>query len=128
MEVNVDNDNFFNLDALAGGIDRNLAPGIDTTIFSGDLAMISVVRFEPGSKGEIHSHPEEQWGLCQSGTGVRIQDGKRVHVAAGDFWLTPGGIKHGMEAGEKGLVVVDIFAPPRGSYKTEGSGFSAAEK
>lgn len=121
-------DNFFNLNNLEGGIKRNLAPGIDTSIYVGDQAMVSVVRFEPGSTGEIHSHPEEQWGFCQSGNGFRIQDGERVAVGAGDFWLTPGGIEHGMEAGEDGMVVVDVFAPPRGSYKTEGSGFAATEK
>ena len=121
-------DNFFNLNTLQGGIDRNLAPGIDTSIFLGDQAMISVVRFEPGSTGQIHSHPEEQWGFCQSGHGIRIQDGERVAVKSGDFWLTPGGIKHGMEAGDKGMMVIDVFAPPRGDYKTAGSGFSASEE
>lgn len=122
------NSNFFNLNTLEGSIERNLAPGLNTSIFVGEQAMVSVVRFEPGSVGEIHSHPEEQWGFCQSGHGIRIQDGERVAVKAGDFWLTPGGIEHGMEAGDEGMKVVDVFAPPRGSYKTEGSGFAAAEK
>ena len=128
MENKVGNSNFFNLNTLDGGIERNLAPGIDTSIFVGEQAMISVVHFEPRSVGEIHSHPEEQWGICQSGHGIRIQDGERVAVKAGDFWLTPSGIKHGMEAGDEGMIVIDVFAPPRGSYKTAGSGFSASEK
>ncbi len=119
---------FFNLKTLQGGIERNLAPGVDTSIFVGDQAMISVVRLEPGSVGKIHSHPEEQWGICQSGHGIRIQDGERVAVKAGDFWLTPGGIKHGIEAGNEGMMVIDVFAPPRQSYKTAGSGFSGSEK
>lgn len=119
---------FFHLDRLEGGIARNLAPGVDTTIFSGDQAMISVVRFKPDSKGSIHRHPEEQWGICRSGGGVRIQDGERIPVRAGDFWLTPGGVPHGMEAGEEGMVVIDVFAPPRGSYKEGGSGFSVSKE
>ena len=114
---------FFNLDSLEGGIDRDLAPGLVTSIFAGSQAMISVVRFEPGSKGDIHDHPEEQWGICRAGSGVRIQDGKQVAVRAGDFWLTPGGVPHGMEAGDEGMTVIDIFAPPRGAYTTAGSGF-----
>jgi hypothetical protein len=32
-----------------------------------------------------------------------------------------------MEAGGDGMVVIDVFAPPRGSYKTAGSGFAAGE-
>ncbi len=119
---------FFNLNTLEGGIERNLAPGIDTSIFVGDQAMISVVRFEPGSVGKIHSHREEQWGICQTGHGIRIQEDERVAVQAGDFWQTPGGMKHGMEAGDEGMVVIDVFAPPRASYKTAGSGFSGAEE
>ena len=116
---------FFNLNTLEGGIDRELAPGLVTTIFAGDQAMISVVRFEPGSKGQVHEHPEEQWGICREGSGVRIQDGKRIEVKAADFWLTPGGTPHGMGAGDEGMVVIDIFAPPRGAYKSAGSGFTA---
>jgi quercetin dioxygenase-like cupin family protein len=99
-----------------------------SNIFFGDNAMISIVEIEPDTAGKMHSHPEEQWGICQSGHGIRIQDGVRVVVKAGDFWLTPGGIKHGMEAGDEGMMVVDVFAPPRASYKTAGSGFSGAEE
>ncbi len=121
------NSNFFNFDTLIGGLERNLAPGIDTSIFIGDQAMVSVVQFEPNSTGEIHSHPEEQWGFCLSGHGIRIQDGERVLVKQGDFWLTPGDVNHGMEAGDEGMKVIDVFAPPRGSYKTAGSGFSASQ-
>ena len=118
------NANFFNINTLENGIERNLALGIDTTIYVGEQAMISVVRFEPGSVGKIHDHPEEQWGICQSGSGIRIQDGERIAVSKGDFWLTPGGVPHGMEAGDNGLVVIDVFAPPRDSYRKAGSGFA----
>ena len=118
---------FFNLSSLKNGIDRALAPGVDTTIFPGDQAMISVVRFKPRAKGRVHEHPEEQWGICYAGHGVRIQDGERVAVRAGDFWLTRGGTPHGMEAGDDGMVVIDVFAPPRGAYKSAGSGFAASD-
>lgn len=120
-------EHFFNIHDLKGGLDRNLAPGIDTTIFCGDQAMISVVRLGPGTKGQIHSHPEEQWGICQSGSGVRVQDGARIPVKAGDFWLTPGDVPHGIEAGEDGLVVMDLFAPPRDAYRKAGAGFAGSD-
>ena len=118
--------NFFNLDTLEGGIERELGPGIKTTIYAGEQAMISVVRLDPGAVGQIHHHPEEQWGICRSGNGVRIQEGERIAVKAGDFWCTPGNVPHGIEAGEEGMVVVDVFAPPRGAYKTAGSGFASS--
>ncbi len=118
---------FFNLDTLEGGITRELAPGITTSIFAGEQAMVSVVRFAPDARGTIHEHPEEQWGICREGSGVRIQNGERIDVKAGDFWITPGGTAHGMEAGVDGMVVIDVFAPPRGAYTKSGSGFAASE-
>ena len=65
-------DLFFNIDDPKGGISRELAPGINTTIYTGDQAMISVVRFDPNSRGKMHEHTEEQWGYCVSGSGEAL--------------------------------------------------------
>ncbi|MEQ8356083.1 MAG: cupin domain-containing protein [Kiloniellaceae bacterium] len=119
---------FFNIDSARGGISRELAPGITTTIFSGEHAMISVVKFESKARGTLHHHPEEQWGHCLSGSGVRFQGGDEVPVKPGDFWRTPGNLAHTMAAGEEGMVVMDIFAPPRRAYRKPGTGFASAEK
>lgn len=118
-------DTFFNFADLSAGIARTLAPGIDTAVFAGDQAMLSVVSFEPDSEGSIHHHPEEQWGVMLEGSGTRIQDGIEVPVAPGDFWRTPGGVPHGFRAGPEGARVLDIFAPPREAYRKAGSGFEA---
>lgn len=118
------NENFFNLDALEQGIFRELAEGMTTRVFPGDEAMISVVRIEPGKAGNIHSHPQEQWGFCVRGSGTRTQGGKIIEVGAGDFWRTPGNIEHGFSAGPDGAVIFDVFAPPREEYTKSGSGFS----
>lgn len=116
-------ENFFNLDARDQGLERQLAEGMSTRIFSGSDAMISVVRIEPGRAGERHSHPQEQWGLCVRGSGLRWQDGEEIEVRAGDFWRTPGGVEHGFTAGPDGALIYDVFAPPRDEYKTAGRGF-----
>lgn len=83
-------ENFFSLTDLSQGIARELAPGVNTHVFAGDQAMLSVVELAPNAKGSIHSHPEEQWGLMLAGSGVRIQGGVDHPVKAGDFWRTPG--------------------------------------
>lgn len=114
---------FFNFADLSDGVARTLAPGIDTRVFAGDQAMLSVVSFEPLSTGSIHSHPEEQWGVLLEGSGIRIQAGIEVPVGTGDFWRTPGGVEHGFRAGPEGARVLDIFAPPRDAYRQAGSGF-----
>ena len=118
-------ENFFRIDAPDGGIARELAPGITTTIFPGDQAMVSIVRVAPGAKGTLHHHPEEQWGHCLEGSGTRIQGDTRVEIGPGDLWRTPGGTPHTVEAGAQGLVIMDIFAPPRAAYSKPGSGFAA---
>ena len=114
---------FFNLDDETQGIVRELGPGLMTRIFVGDQAMLSVVTVEANAEGQIHSHPQEQWGVLLEGGGVRIQDGVEHTVNAGDFWRTPGGVPHGVRAGDKGMRALDIFSPPRDEYKKAGSGF-----
>ena len=116
-------ENFFNVDAMEQGIRRTLSEGMETRVFSGDSAMISIVRVGADQSGKLHSHPEEQWGFLFRGSGVRIQDGKEIAVSAGDFWRTPGNVEHGFRAGPEGAVVFDVFAPPREDYKKPGSGF-----
>jgi quercetin dioxygenase-like cupin family protein len=113
---------FFNIDALDQGIFRELADGMTTRVFPGEQAMISIVRIEPDKQGRIHSHPQEQWGFCVRGSGLRTQQGEVVQVSAGDFWRTPGDVEHGFTAGPDGAVIFDVFAPPREEYKNPGSG------
>ncbi len=116
--------NFYNLDDPDQGIHRDLAPGLSTRIFVGDQSMLSVVTIEPFAVGEVHSHPQEQWGILLDGDGVRIQDGEETAIKAGDFWLTPGGTPHGIRAGANGARVLDVFSPPRDEYAKGGAGFA----
>ena len=118
--------NFFRLDDEAQGVARELAPGVTTRIFPGEHAMLSVVRIKPGHRGEMHHHPEEQWGVCLEGSATRFQGDEAIAVRKGDFWRTPAGVPHTMQAGSEGCTVLDVFAPPREAYRAPGSGFGAA--
>jgi quercetin dioxygenase-like cupin family protein len=116
-------DEFHNLHDEAGGLARELGPGVTTRIFPGDRAMLSVVTIAPNTAGTLHDHPEEQWGVLLEGSAVRIQGGEEIAVRKGDFWRTPGGVPHTMRAGPEGCRVLDIFAPPRDAYRKAGKGF-----
>ena len=116
---------FYNLNDPTQGLHRVLGPGLETRIFVGDQAMLSVVTIAPNAEGTVHSHPQEQWGVLLEGSGVRIQNGKEFPVAEGDFWRTPGGVPHGLRAGAKGARVLDIFSPPRDEYRRGGEGFES---
>lgn len=113
----------FNLYDEQQGIPRQLAEGIQARVFAGDKLMLSVVRLAPHSTGQVHSHPEEQWGVLLEGECVRIQNGQEIAVKAGDFWHTPGGVAHGIRTGAGGAVVLDVFSPPRPEYRKSGRGF-----
>lgn len=115
--------NFFNVDDHEQGIFRQLAEGMETRVFPGDQAMISIVQIGPNRCGRLHSHPEEQWGFCFRGGGFRTQDGIETPVSTGDFWRTPGGVEHSFRAGPEGATVYDVFAPPRADYTKPGEGF-----
>jgi len=114
---------FHNIDDLDTGIKRVLGEGISTRIFCGQQAMFSVVTIEPNTKGQIHAHPQEQWGFLVEGSGIRIQGGEEIVIKKGDFWQTPGGVDHGIIGGPNGAKVLDVFSPPRDEYKISGSGF-----
>ena len=116
---------FFNLDDLSQGLQRALGPGLQTRIFVGDQSMLSLVSFEPNAEGQIHSHPEEQWGVLLEGSGVRTQAGEAFAVKAGDFWRTPSDVPHGFKAGSEGARILDIFSPPREAYRKAGAGFAS---
>lgn len=109
------------------GTHRRLADGLNARILAGENSMLSIVTIDPHSSGELHSHPEEQWGLCLEGECIRIQAGEEYHATAGDFWHTPGGTEHAIETGEAGALVLDVFAPPRPEYRSEGDGFATDE-
>jgi quercetin dioxygenase-like cupin family protein len=119
-------DEFHNIDDAKGAIVRELAPGLTARIFSGEQAMLSIVSVAPNAKGEVHHHPQEQWGLLLEGSGIRFQGDEQISVKKGDFWRTPGNVPHALQAGPDGARVLDIFSPPRPEYKKAGSGFSGS--
>lgn len=117
---------FHNVDDPSDGLFRELGAGLRTRIFAGEHAMLSVVTIDPNAQGQLHSHPEEQWGVLLEGSAVRIQGNEEIRVKKGDFWRTPGNVPHTMRAGPEGARVLDIFSPPRPEYKKPGSGFAGS--
>ena len=83
-------DIFFNLNTLEGGIERMLADSVNTNIFYGNEAMLSVVKCDPNSQVSIRSHSQEQWAICLEGSAFRIQDSDEVPFKKDDFWRTSG--------------------------------------
>ncbi len=111
----------FNWDDDGRGIARELAEGVSARIFAGTEAMLSVVHLDPHSESDLHSHPEEQWGILLDGVCTRVQSGAEVAVKAGDFWHTPSNVPHAIRTGASSALILDVFSPPRPEYRA-GSG------
>lgn len=100
-----------------GGIPRMIAKGVRARVFPATHLILSVVDVEPWSESPVHSHMNEQWGVCLEGKWIRIQDGREYPVKAGDFWETPPHVPHGGRTLDKRCRILDIFAPPREEYR-----------
>ncbi len=115
----------FNVANPVGGLVRELAPGIETQLFWGKQAMMSVLTCSPNAAGEEHWHDEEQWAVVLEGGGVLVVGGEDHEVAVGDVCMIPGGTPHNFIAGPSGARILDVFAPPRGAYTAAGKGFAS---
>ena len=117
----------FNLNEPEGGLARSLAPGIDTRLFWGKHAMLSVLTCAPSAAGELHHHEEEQWAIVLEGSGVLLVGQEELEVEPGDVCHIPPGVPHNFIAGPAGARFLDVFSPPRGAYtRPGGEGFASA--
>ena len=116
----------FNLNDPQGGLARTLADGLDTQLFWGKHAMLSVLTCAPNAAGEEHHHEEEQWAVVIEGSGVLLVGQEEFEVGPGDVCHIPCGMPHNFIAGPAGARILDIFSPPRAAYtRPGGRGFAA---
>ncbi len=71
------------------------------------------VRFEPGSKYRMHSHPYEQMSVVIQGR-MKLIVGEEVReVGPGDMWHALPNVPHGGEIlGDEAVIVIDVYSPP----------------
>ncbi|MDO7874468.1 cupin domain-containing protein [Hymenobacter sp. ASUV-10] len=80
-----------------------------------DQLMLVKVAFERGGIGSRHRHFQTQLTYVESGVfTVSVGDEKRV-VTAGDTFLIPSDVWHGVECIEAGMLL-DVFSPPRAEF------------
>jgi quercetin dioxygenase-like cupin family protein len=86
--------------------------------FRGDDALLTFNFVEPGKqRPEPHSHPFDQIALVLEGRLNLEIDGKVMDMPAGSICRIPKNAMHtGWPAGDKPVVNMDVFAPPRQDY------------
>lgn len=96
---------------------KELLPGVVTRTFWGERMLVSVVDLSPNATIPPHSHPHEQTGMVVKGEMELTIGGETRVVKAGDVYVVPGGIEHGVRMGDAPCQVVETFAPVREEYK-----------
>lgn len=80
-----------------------------------DELMLVEVSFEKGGEGWKHSHPHVQGSYIAEGSfEVTIGDETAV-LSAGDSFIVPSGVTHGVKALAKGRLI-DSFTPHRADF------------
>ncbi len=93
------------------------APGFLVHVVSGQRLMFSHVTLQPNAVAPLHNHTEEQMGLVLEGEiEFTIGDETRL-VKKGGMYSVPSSTDHGGTAGMAGCVALDVFCPPRETYK-----------
>lgn len=107
----------FNTVLSEGTQPLQLREGVNTKILGSDAVMLSFVELPAGTPPLVHSHPEEQWGILLAGECTRVQHGEEVLMAAGSVWRTPPNVPHAIFTTTTSAHVLDVFVPPRPSYR-----------
>ncbi|MBP0583192.1 cupin domain-containing protein [Labrys sp. LIt4] len=80
-----------------------------------DELMLVEFAFEKDGVGWLHSHPHIQSSYVAEGRFEVTIAGRTETLAAGDSFIVPSGLEHGVKALEKGRLV-DCFTPHRADF------------
>ena len=82
----------------------------------GEDITLAVVELAPGAVVPEHRHPQEQLGICITGSvSFRIDDEVR-EFGPGGTWRILSDHPHEVHAGPQGAVVIDVFSPTRSDW------------
>jgi quercetin dioxygenase-like cupin family protein len=98
------------------GSRHEIFPGVEIRTTAGKNLMLSVVRLEPHSVVEEHSHPHEQMGILLEGQLEFTIGGVTQLLGPGDIWRIPGGVIHSVRALNGPARALDVFCPIREDY------------
>jgi len=94
-----------------------LTDGVTGRPLFGQLGMLNLIEFEPGSEVPLHSHPHEQLGIVLRGMQALVVDGVAHELEPFEAYVLPGGVEHSAYCGPEGALVLDIFTPVREDYQ-----------
>ena len=82
-------------------------------LFTGTHLQLGLMSIEPGKDVGKEVHPDtDQFFRVDGGSGEALIGGKRYPLKNGDVVVIPAGSEHNITAGEKGIKLYTIYAPP----------------
>ena len=88
-------------------------PGVHRKGFNTEAATINRYKFAPHASFPLHSHPQEQITLVESGAVEMTISGVVARLGPGDWSVAEGGSEHGITASEHGAVFLTVLTPRR---------------
>jgi quercetin dioxygenase-like cupin family protein len=88
-------------------------PGVLRRTLHSERMTLTEYTFGPGATFPLHRHAQEQVTLVEEGEVHLTTAGATEVLAAGAWSVTPGGVEHGITAGEGGARIVAILSPRR---------------
>lgn len=100
---------YYNWDGME---EESLSPLLGRKMIHGRYATVARIRLQKGAVVPLHSHPNEQISMLESGALRFAIDGEERIIRAGEMVVIPPYVPHRVEAIEDSLAV-DLFSPPR---------------
>ena len=88
-------------------------PGVQRTVLEGNAATVTVYNFDAGGRFPVHSHPQEQHTVLLEGDARVVLGDQTLDLAAGDWFIAPPDVPHGVTAGTSGLRMIAVVSPAR---------------
>ena len=94
----------------------DLGGGVCRRILAHNPDMMAVeVSFQKGAVGAMHTHPHTQISYVLSGKFSATLGDETKIISAGDTYITPADLPHGVTCLEEGTLL-DIFTPERADF------------
>jgi quercetin dioxygenase-like cupin family protein len=90
-----------------------MLPGLQFQPVCGEKLLLNLVTIQPNTVAPVHAHDEEQISYVLEGEFEFEVNGEKRLLRPGMGVLIPANVPHGARTYERGVVELDIFAPPR---------------
>jgi quercetin dioxygenase-like cupin family protein len=116
------------LRAEEGWIDMEVRWLISVATVGSAKTVIGRTVLKPGSKHDIHRHPNaEEWEYVVSGVGVKHVGDEVIPLRAGDVVFVPQNVDHALENGSETEPLVTVWGYS-GAASLEEAGYELSEK